>query len=199
MAVVTCNLIGNAPLILHNGQLANPLNRYAKRLKEISGKRKKTDDDHAKMARIEFEGSLYLDTEKRPCVPSVNIQAAIVKGAMLEKCGPQAKSGVFVLGDSYPIKHPGPDDVEGLWDNGEGEAVLSSLVKVGQAKVVRTRPIFHKWRLDGVQIEVAEDVVSIPDLKRWAEAAGRVRALGDWRPTHGRFKVDWDCVCLETD
>jgi hypothetical protein len=34
-------IIGTAPLVMHNGQTADPLNKYAKMLKGVSGKRKK--------------------------------------------------------------------------------------------------------------------------------------------------------------
>ena len=41
-------------LIMHNGQTADPLNPFSKAMKEISGKRKKTDTDYEAMANIEF-------------------------------------------------------------------------------------------------------------------------------------------------
>ena len=40
--VMLLTIIGTAPLVMHNGQTADPLNKYAKMLKAISGKRKKT-------------------------------------------------------------------------------------------------------------------------------------------------------------
>jgi len=61
-------IIGTAPLIMHNGQTADPLNRYAKAMAEISGKRSKTEADLEQMAWLDFIGSLYMGTDG-PVVP----------------------------------------------------------------------------------------------------------------------------------
>ena len=48
-------------LLMHNGQLADPLNEHTKRLKEFTSKKRKSDDDHIKIGEIEFQGGLYFD------------------------------------------------------------------------------------------------------------------------------------------
>lgn len=53
-------LTGIAPLLMHDNKAANPLNPYAKAMKALTGKRKKTDDDLAEIARIEWEAGLYI-------------------------------------------------------------------------------------------------------------------------------------------
>ena len=40
---LTYKITGDAPLIMHNGDLANPLSKAAKALKQVTGKKKKTD------------------------------------------------------------------------------------------------------------------------------------------------------------
>jgi hypothetical protein len=55
----TYKLTGIRPLIMHNGRMADPLDPMAKKLKKLSGERKKTDATHEKMAEIEWEASLY--------------------------------------------------------------------------------------------------------------------------------------------
>ena len=45
---ITGNIV---PMISHNSQLANPLNRYSKAMKALTGKRKKTDQDIEDIAR----------------------------------------------------------------------------------------------------------------------------------------------------
>ena len=42
-----------SPLLQHDDKMANPFNDYTKRMKAISSKRKKTDDDLMEIARIE--------------------------------------------------------------------------------------------------------------------------------------------------
>jgi hypothetical protein len=46
--LLSLTIVGTAPLLMHNGQTADPLNKYAKMLKSVSGKRKKTEADHRK-------------------------------------------------------------------------------------------------------------------------------------------------------
>jgi hypothetical protein len=46
-------LISVAPLLCHNGQLADPLNDIARQMKKISSKREKTDTDLEELARLE--------------------------------------------------------------------------------------------------------------------------------------------------
>lgn len=48
-------------MLMHNGQLADPSNEWARAIKEISGKRAKTAADYEEMARLEWLGSLYLN------------------------------------------------------------------------------------------------------------------------------------------
>jgi hypothetical protein len=51
---------GVSPLLMHNGQTADPLNTFSKQLKAVSGKRKKTEEDYAEMSRIEWHAALYV-------------------------------------------------------------------------------------------------------------------------------------------
>ena len=57
---VTLKLSGSS-IIPHNGQTADPRNRFSKAMKLISGKRKKTDSDLDELARLEFLAGLYLE------------------------------------------------------------------------------------------------------------------------------------------
>jgi mono/diheme cytochrome c family protein len=51
--IVSAEIEGDGALVMHNGQTANPLNPYPKALKQVSGKRKKVDADHAAMAETD--------------------------------------------------------------------------------------------------------------------------------------------------
>ena len=56
MAVQTIGFrfVGIAPLLMHNGALANPLNPLVKEMKAITGLRKKTDEHHLELQRLEI-------------------------------------------------------------------------------------------------------------------------------------------------
>src|SRR5208337_2797122 len=107
---------GIAPLIMHNGQLADPLNDYSKGLKELTDKKKKTDSDHEAIAAAEWIGSLYLDEEERPVIPSENIEAGMVKAAGKLKMAQTVKAAVMSDSD-WVLIHDGPKSLEELKGN----------------------------------------------------------------------------------
>ena len=73
-------LQSSAPLLMHNGQTANPLHPLAKKLKQVSSKRTKTDADYEEMARIEFLAGLYM-AEDGPVLPEHVIDAMLIAAA----------------------------------------------------------------------------------------------------------------------
>lgn len=198
---VTIN--GAADLINHNGQTADPRNEFAKQMKAISGKRKKTDADLDQLARIEWFAGLYVgrikDDDKetaRLTLPGHVIEAALVGGAKKSKRGVQAKSGLFVT-DAGTLDFPGSPssalpkaDLQTWLDNlfEQGENTLTVGVKVGQAKVMRTRPKFEDWSSSFVA-EFDDAVLTLGDVKEIMDDAGRLVGVGDWRPKYGRFTV----------
>ena len=178
-------LTGDAPLMMHNGQLANPLNSFAKRLKQVSSKRKKTDADYEEMAHIEFLGGLYING-KGPYLPAYNIQKTIINGARKVNEGKIAESSMYCGADA-PLEYDGPKDAEGLWKEEDFRSCL--LVKVKQARIVRTRPIFADW---GCTVELMYDAEQINEsqLDRWMDLAGTTVGICEQRPTLGRFSAE---------
>jgi len=76
---MTCT--GARPLLLHNEQLASPLNPYSKRLAELTAVLKKTEEQLWQIARLQFEGGLYFDKEIGPYVPANMLRKCLIKGA----------------------------------------------------------------------------------------------------------------------
>jgi hypothetical protein len=186
MKSLTFKIRGLVPCLMHNGQLADPLNKWAVELKKVTAKRKKTEDDIVEMARIEHAAGLYLNADdENPQWPIPNITACIRDGARKSKEGKVAQSGVIVVGHA-PLIYKGPKTIDGLWS--EKRFVDRSKVKVGQASVMRTRPIFPEWELE-FTVEYSPDLVQRDRLEEWVEVAGRQIGLSDWRPNYGRFEV----------
>lgn len=181
---VRIGIEGTTPLITHNIRLANPLDPIAKAMKVISAKRKKTEDDHLQLARLEFEGGLYLDPEVGPYVPGANVEKCIVEGGRITKQGKQVERGLFVTDNVVPLIYDGPRTVEALWADENFRSVMA--VKVGQSRVMRTRPIFRGWALD-VEAELDPGLLSPESLSAILEDAGSMNGLGDYRPRYGRF------------
>lgn len=175
-------LTSSAPLLMHNGQMANPLNKFAKLMKQTSSKRAKTDADYEEMARIEFMASLYMSADG-PIIPASVLDAVLVNGAKKSKEGMSAKSGAFCL-EHARLDYDGPRTVEELWVLEEFRQV--DLVRVGTARVARTRPVFNVWGAI-VSVNIETGIVNPARVDDWFTVAGTQVGIGDWRPQHGRF------------
>jgi len=175
---------GTAPLLMHSSRLSNPLDPATKAFKKVSGKRTKTDEDHLEMARLEHAGSLYIGDQTGPFVPGDNVFRCLWDAAKKSKSGVKVKEGVVITSDASPLIYAGPRDIAGLW--ADSNFVHQASVKVGMARVTRTRPVFAQWSTD-VQGLVDPNILDIEDLGSIAETAGMIIGLGDWRPRYGRF------------
>ena len=177
---------GVSPLILHNGQTADPTNKFARSMKEISGKRKKTDEDYAEMSRIEWHAGLYVNAAKKIIIPAVCLEAAVYDGAKKSKLGKAFKSAVFVEDDAILDIGKKYGEATDLWKDEQYRDVRG--VRVGQARVMRTRPIFYQWSCS-FAISYDDEQVNLADVTRAVNDAGSKSGIGDFRPRYGRFEV----------
>ena len=177
---------GTANLLMHNGQLANPLNPIVQEIKKITGKRKKTDDDHRKIAELEHAGSLYLDPDVGPFMPGWSLHACLVNAAKKLKKGKTVTEGLFITTDVNPLGYSGPRDPAGLFE--DKNFVHLWPVKVGTARTMRCRPQFREWKFaaDGW---ADPGLLDFADLQEIANIAGSYIGLCDWRPRYGRFSA----------
>jgi hypothetical protein len=182
---ITFKLTGVAPLVMHSGRLANPLDPATKAVKAVSSKRKKADEDIEELARLEWIGSLYAE-DNVVGIPSDNIEAMVAEASKAQKMGKQFKAGVFCDG-FFPLEYDGPKDFEKLWNGGEHRLTVQA--RVMASRVMRTRPIFKKWSLV-CQVAFFPQVVNREAVIEAMEHAGVFVGLGDWRPRYGRFEVD---------
>lgn len=178
-------LTSACPMIVHNGQTANPTNRWSKAMKAVSGKRSKTDADYEELARLEFLAGLYMGPNG-PIIPATNIDAMVINAAKKLKEGMIAKSGVFCLSPS-DMEYEGPRTAEGLWLDERFRFV--ALVRVSTARVARTRPIFNEWSAV-VKLNIEDTAVNATRVDQWMSIAGLQVGLGDWRPQYGRFSAE---------
>jgi hypothetical protein len=181
----TITLVGTAPLLMHGNGLADPISDDAKRMKRISAKRVKTDEDHIAMRRIEFESGLYLDPEAGPYLPGPNIAKALLNAAKIRRQGPKIERGLILVSPVNPLQYDGPRDVSGLWSNPAFRHVVPAKLN-GKATVMRCRPIFAEWSCTATAL-INPSVLSIEELAEIASDAGQMIGVGDWRPWHGRF------------
>ena len=181
---IRISIEGTTPLITHNIRLANPLDPIAKAMKVISAKRKKTEDDYLQLARLEFEGGLYLDPDVGPFVPGENVEKSIIEGARITKQGKQVERGLFVTDNVVPLIYNGPRTPDDLW--ADENFRHTAAVRVGQQRVMRTRPVFRTWALD-VEGELDPGLLAPETLQSILEDAGSMVGIGDYRPRYGRY------------
>lgn len=181
METIKFRLEGVAPLIMHNGNLANPLNPTVKKMKKITSKRGKTDADLEALGKLEFTGGLYMG-DNGPVLTSDVIEATLQYGARKFKEGKVQKMSMFA--DDADLEYNGPRTATELFN--DKKFVFQSMVKVGASKVLRTRPIFKKWAAT-IVVHYNEDLVDEERIVEWVQAAGDQVGLLEWRPKYGRF------------
>jgi hypothetical protein len=183
--MMSYRLVGVAPLLQHNGQLADPLNQWAKALKKITGKAKKTEADHEELARLEWMGGLYL-YKGAPCIPGIAYQATLINAAKSLKKGAKAKAGL-VCEDNFPLQYDGPADPMMLWAD-ERFRDRTSMCVGGKNRVMRTRPRFETWSAD-ITVAFNDELLNPDDIHDFIRIGGDQIGLLEGRPRYGRYQA----------
>jgi len=185
MANLQISVEGIAPLLMHSDKTANPLNEYTKKLKALTGKRKKTDEDLSEIAKIEWEASLYWNG-KNYYLPNNMIEANLLVSAKMFKMGPLVKQGIIAENDAlfdFPHKNLKPSELYKL-----EQYIDLRGVRVNQSKVIRCRPLFNEWKAS-FEIMSIDEKIDVIQIKQLIENAGKYVGYGDWHPRFGRFVV----------
>ncbi|MBH2008211.1 MAG: hypothetical protein I8H71_00790 [Xanthomonadaceae bacterium] len=188
MEQITIKITGTTPLMMHSDRLANPLLPETKQHKELTSKRKKTDEDHIAIARSEFISGAYWNERDGLHIPGACLDASFLAGAKLQKLGTHWKRGALVIEDKVKLLHDGPTTPAGLWE--DPAFVDCRGVKVGTAKVMRYRPIFLSWAAQ-LTVAVNSDVLNVKEAKKAIEDAGALIGVCEYRPRFGRFGVSY--------
>jgi hypothetical protein len=176
-------LVGVSSLKLHSGQLADPLSPWSRALKEVTGKRNKTDADHEEASRLEWFGSLYTDEEKRIVIPGKCTTATLINAAKKRKKGMQAKSGLICEENSI-VEYDGPEDLDALWL--DGRFVERVLMRVARAGVMRSQPTFFPWSTT-VVVSYDDNQLNLKDIDAFIHIGGEQIGVCEGRPRHGRY------------
>lgn len=181
-------------MIMHNGRTCDPLDEFAQRLKKVSSKRAKTEDDHALMAQIEQEAGLYWSDELGVYLPIDNLLRMFLDASKKLKLGRQAVGIMPTAEYGVPLIFDGHKNYKRL--TSEPKFRFRKSVTVGTAKVMRTRPMIPTgWRAE-INVELDTDLIDKEQFRDICEIAGLRIGLGDWRPgaprvpgPFGRFQV----------
>ncbi len=188
MEQLQIKIVGTTPLMMHSDRLANPLLPETKAHKELTSKRKKTDDDHSAIARSEFVAGAYWTAKDGFYIPGANFDATFIAGAKLQKLGTHWKRGALVIEDKVKLLHDGPSTPDKLWESPAN--VDCRGVKVGAAKIMRYRPVFLEWAAE-LTVAVNTDVLNIKEARKAIEDSGALIGVCEYRPRFGRFGVTY--------
>jgi hypothetical protein len=183
-------LTGSTPLLAHNARLADPDDEFVKAIAELTGKRKKTEDDRRAVAKLEWHGGLYVNGAG-PVWPTANIRRCLVEAAKVTKQGKQVGRALAFADVDVPIAYEGPRELDQLYERPEFHHRAS--VRIGSSRTMRTRPCFPRWAL-AADFTLVTEALDPDDLERVIERAGVIEGLGDNRINgYGRFegKVSW--------
>lgn len=189
MQQIKFTLQGIVPLIMHSDTMCNPLNPLTKQIKSITSKRKKSDEDIAEIARLEWRGGLYYDkTLGTPYIPGQNIDGMLVEAAKLNKRGKEVKRAVITVENIIPLQYNGSKDPEKMFGDGATEFVDMRAVVIQRARTIRCRPIFQQW---GLSFSVAfnPEIFNREDVITLMCTSGELIGLCEMRPRYGKFQV----------
>lgn len=172
---------GITPLLIHNGRTASPLDLYAKRMKEITSKRKKTEEDIRNLLMIQWEASLYWDKEIGLYMPTENMLACTLKACKKHKMGPQVAGFVFDESIGFPILTKNHDNFESLKADEENKFI--KVVSVQKAKTLSCRAVFNAWEIK-FSFYVDESIITFDEIKTVLSTMSQRVGLGVWTPSH---------------
>ena len=196
---------GSVAAIQHNGDLADPMNGFAREIKALTSRKTKTDKVYEALARLEFLGSAYTEEEidykidreltvklvnnPRLILPGDNVERMILDASKgLRLASTKVKAGLFCEGDFPLFSEKGkPLSLKDIyWDATKSEAVFRRRCVVNKKTVVRTRVLLPAgWSAD-VEVTVDPDILPIDLLLQILDRSHMV-GFFDWRPRYGRF------------
>jgi len=215
---VRISIEGTKPLLMHSDDIvwAEKVKRWQKtpENKKISV----AGDDRS--PSWTWIGSMYHDGE-RVVIPSDNIMVMLREGGAQVPTGKrqgtfksQTQSGIIPLSPGWTLRVADgrPVDVAELLALEEvedfeehikvvkehGFDLLVKRARIGQSKHIRVRPVFRAWSASG-EVEVIDNQITLEVLQMILDLAGRLKGLGDWRPSsktpggYGTFTAICEC------
>lgn len=191
---LTIRYTGIDALLQNNPQMSDPLNKYSKEMKSISGKRKKTDDDILTMRQIELRAKIYWDDVFGGIyIPSTWV-AASIQGVSWSKAKikkADIRASVFASEPKIKLFYEGMEKVKAPLDIVKQEEFHNVVsLKQGQVRVVKATPIFNNWHFTAT-LDFDDSIINERELKELIEYGAAFGGFGDFRPTYGRATVEF--------
>ena len=184
---------GTAPLIQHGTAGMDPDNPGTQELSRLAKKRgsNRTDSDQARMRDLEAILGVW-ERDGQVTIIAPAIRGCIEGAARTLKQGAQVRRGLRV-DFAVDFEHNVPGDG---FEEVAVNAKWTTDVKVGQSRVMRTRPKFDEWGAT-FRVSVDDEQVDKSQLETWLDIAGRQIGIGDWRPDKSGFYGTFEPVSIE--
>lgn len=192
MEQMTIEVEGVTPLLIHNGRTSNPLDPYSKRMKEVTSKRNKTEEDYERLMSIQWEAGLYWNDKIGLYMPGENLYAAFMAGAKKHKLGPKSSAVTFLDIPGCAIITENHMSLEGL--KAEPKNKFIKTVTCQRNKTLSCRPIFQEWSME-FTLEFDAEIIDANEVKTILTTMQSRIGFGVWRPnspkpgTYGKFLV----------
>ena len=199
MKHIRATVIGNAPGMLQaNNRLANPLEAATKQYKAVQDalKKNKSDDNLRAKLDCEWVGHLYWDDGEGIYIPRKQLQASMIKASRKFKAAGKksniaaAMASTLVLTGVVYINLPGgephktEEDIFALRDHPSGDFRYDDLVSIGDATVLKSRPLMPAGWSAVIEFDYFNDdteAVGLATIREVVQTMGR-GGVGDWRP-----------------
>ena len=185
---ITIKPVGTKPLLLHNVDLANPLNPWARKMADLRGtpSKRRTEKWHEEMAYANFMGAFYdIPGVEGVAIPAENVRRSIIDAAKAQRLGTQVLRSLMVTVAAVPVIYDGPKTPQEMWESGKWH--LTRMIRGTGGASPTTYPIFRDWAVK-VPFDLDETLLNVRDLTEIAERAGRIEGLGASRKQgYGRF------------
>ena len=186
MKTTTIKIRGTRPILLHSDEACDPLSKAAIEMSKLTKRKdKKTEDAQMTIAEAEWHAGIYAD-EDGVYMPTWNFIRCVQDAARMSKAGKLIERAVAAVNDRAHFIGVGKN-LGKLWSDPKYRDRRS--VKVGQARVIRTRPAMPTgWRLD-IELAYEESMIDDDAIRGFVTQAGTMIGLGDFRQRFGRFEV----------
>lgn len=191
---------GVSPLLLSNNLCSDPLSQASKDKKHFTIKNKKTAEDHRNLRLIDWvnsgywskpgrvviddvENTIHFDGYADLTLPSQNFARCLRTGATAFRLGKEVNRALIVENEPL-IEYDGPKTANEMIL--QSKYVLTSPVVRKRDTNWITRLVLPQWAVN-YQVTVDDERISVSDLERIVQTAGRFEGLGTWRPRYGRF------------
>lgn len=183
MGTLRFRVEGVSPLMLHNSRrFLDPGDELNKKLKKLTSKKKKTDQDYADIALLEWRMGVYYNDQGQPIIPGENTERMLVEAGKKARKGQSFIAGIIC--EDAILEYTGPTTVAEL--EKDPKFYDKRPVVIQRARIMRTRPIFNVWATEFV-VQYIRDVLDADEVRTAMETAGKIIGTCDYRPKFGRF------------